>query len=152
MITPKPVPERVIADICVGEFTTNERAATPPMVTLVAPKKLVPVIMTEVAPPVEPEFGVKEVTIGGTAVNVKTSLALAVPPGVITSTVIGPATRAGVIATIRVELKTVNDVALVPPNLTPVAPIKFVPLIVTDVPPEVVPLVGEGVVAVGRDE
>ena len=122
------------------------------MLTAVAPMKLVPVITTDVAPPVDPEFGVKDETAGVAATKVKTSLARAIPPGVITSTVTAPATRTGVTAVIWVALTTVNDVALIPPNVTPVAPVKFVPFIVTVTPPDVVPLVGESVVAVGSDE
>ena len=38
--------------------------------------------------------------------------------------------------------RTVNDVALVLPNLTALAPVRFAPEIVTSVPPAVDPLVG----------
>ena len=53
-----------------------------------------------------------------------------VPPGVITViwTVPDPA---GAVAVICVELSTVLEVALVDPNLTSVAPVKFVPVITT---------------------
>jgi hypothetical protein len=43
--------------------------------------------------------------------------------------------RAGIIQVIEVLLTTLKDVALNPPNVTEVAPIKFVPVIVTLVPP-----------------
>jgi ornithine cyclodeaminase/alanine dehydrogenase-like protein (mu-crystallin family) len=50
---------------------------------------------------------------------------------------------------IVVALPTVTPVAATPPKLT-VAPLtKFVPLIVTDVPPAVVPLFGERLLTVG---
>ena len=39
--------------------------------------------------------------------------------------------------------------ALVAPNLTAVAPVKLVPVMVTEVPPAVVPAVGEMLVTVG---
>jgi hypothetical protein len=39
-------------------------------------------------------------------------------------------------------LMTVNEVAAVPPKVTEVAPVKFEPLIVTGVPPAVLPLGG----------
>ena len=55
---------------------------------------------------------------------------------------------AGVVAVISVALTIVN-VASAVPNLTSVAPVKFCPVIVTEVPPAVVPVVGEIVVTAG---
>jgi hypothetical protein len=43
--------------------------------------------------------------------------------------------RAGVTQVIEVLLTTLKDVAFNPPNVTEVAPIKFVPVIVILVPP-----------------
>ena len=75
---------------------------------------------------------------------------VAVPPGVVTATLTAPAGPAGVV--------TVNDVAefdvivpAVPPKVTDVAPDKFVPVIVTLVPPEVGPDEGETDVMAGVD-
>jgi hypothetical protein len=48
---------------------------------------------------------------------------------------IPPVVRAGVIQVIEVLFTTLKDVALNPSNVTDVAPIKFVPVIVTLVPP-----------------
>ena len=50
---------------------------------------------------------------------------------------------------IDVELLTVKLVAAVAPNLTEVAPLKSVPVIVTDVPPATGPLLGLTLVTVG---
>ncbi len=47
--------------------------------------------------------------------------------------------RAGVIQVIMVSLTTVNDVASTPPIVSEVAPVKSLPLIVTNVPPFVLP-------------
>jgi hypothetical protein len=55
-----------------------------------------------------------------------------------TSTV--PAICGGDTALIDVEETTLNEVAGTVPNVTPVAPMKFVPVIVTEVPPAVVPV------------
>ena len=55
-----------------------------------------------------------------------------VPPGVVTVTSTAPALPAGEVAVICVALLTVNEVAAVPPNFTAVAPVKLVPVIVTD--------------------
>ena len=55
---------------------------------------------------------------------------------------------AGVVAVIVVELLTEN-VAAVPPIVTPVAPVKLAPVIVTLVPPVAGPLVGEILLTVG---
>jgi len=63
----------------------------------------------------------------------------------VTSTVPVPA---GEVAVIEVAELAVT-VALVTPNVTAVAPVKLVPVIVTLVPPAVVPEVGEIEVTVG---
>lgn len=71
------------------------------------------------------------------------------PPVFVTTTVTAPAACAGVVAVILVLLTTTTFVAAVPPNVT-VAPVaKFVPVIVTAVPPAVVPLLGDTLVTVG---
>ena len=64
-----------------------------------------------------------------------------------TSTV--PAECAGEVAVIEVSLLTVKPVAAVAPKFTAVAPVKPVPVTVTDVPPPVEPLVGLTLVTVG---
>jgi hypothetical protein len=71
-----------------------------------------------------------------------------VPPGVVTviSTVPLPA---GDVAVIDVAELTVKLVALAAPNFTAVAPVRLVPVMVTDVPPAVGPDVGETLVTVG---
>jgi hypothetical protein len=58
-----------------------------------------------------------------------------VPPGVVTRTLAVPAVPAGVVAVIVVAFTTVKSKAVAPPIVTEVAPVKFVPLIVTDCPP-----------------
>jgi hypothetical protein len=47
-----------------GEFTENMVAAVPPNVTLVAPLKLLPEIITPVPPPVGPDEGTTPLTAG----------------------------------------------------------------------------------------
>ena len=67
----------------------------------------------------------------------------------VTTTLTAPAARAAVVAVIDVLLTTVTPVAAVPPRLT-VAPARNpVPVIVTAVPPAVVPLLGLTLVTVG---
>ena len=56
---------------------------------------------------------------------------------------------AGLVAVIVVSLTTVTPVAAVVPKSTAVAPVKLVPVIVTDVPPAAGPLVGLRPVTVG---
>ena len=65
-----------------------------------------------------------------------------VPPGVVTVTVTAPATPAGAVAVTATPERTTTFVAAFAPNITPVAPVRFVPVIVTDVPPATGPLVG----------
>ena len=50
-----------------------------------------------------------------------------------------PVLRVGVIQVIVVLFTTLREVADNPPNVTKVAPVKFVPVIVTFVPPAVLP-------------
>ena len=71
------------------------------------------------------------------------------PPGVVTVTSTAPAEPAGLAAVICVALSTVKLAALAEPNCTAVAPVKLVPVMVTDVPPASGPLVGEMLVTVG---
>ena len=61
--------------------------------------------------------------------------ALLVPFGVVTSTLAVPALPAGVVAVIEVELTTVKLGTVAPPIVTAVAPVKPVPVRVTDCPP-----------------
>jgi hypothetical protein len=111
-------------------------------ITAVAPVKFVPLIVTLV--PTGPLLGVKLVTVGGLE-TVKLLALLAVPAEVVT--LIGPVIApAGTVAVIAVAEFTVK-LALVPLNITAVAPVKFVPLIVTLVP--TAPLLGVKLVTVG---
>ena len=71
------------------------------------------------------------------------------PPGLVTATVTAPAACAGVVAVIEVLFTTTTLVAAVPPKVT-VAPVaKFVPVMVTAVPPPVGPLLGLTLLTVG---
>ena len=60
-----------------------------------------------------------------------------------------PAEFAGVIAVMEVALATTTLVAATPPTFTPLAPVKFVPVMVMAVPPSVVPDGGLTLVMVG---
>ena len=71
-----------------------------------------------------------------------------VPPTVVTLTSTVPV-PAGEVAVIDVAELTVKPVAGVAPNVTAVAPLKLVPVIVTDVPPVAGPEVGDIDVTVG---
>ena len=65
------------------------------------------------------------------------------PPPVVTIISTAPALRTGVIQVIVVLFTMLREVADNPPNVTKVAPVKFVPLIVTFVPPAMPPDDGE---------
>jgi hypothetical protein len=132
-----------VAVICVAEFTVNVVAATLLNVTAVAPVKFVPVIVTDV--PTGPNVGVNDVIVGGG--TVKLVRLDPVPPGAVT--LIGPVVAvAGTVAVICVAEFTVNVVAATLLNVTAVAPVKFVPVITTDVPAS--PDVGVNDVIVGQ--
>jgi len=75
------------------------------------------------------------VTVGGSIYSNALGLD-PVPPGVVTATVTRPSGEcAGVFPVIVVLLTTVNGTIAVPPNVTLVAPVKLVPVIVTGVVP-----------------
>ena len=75
---------------------------------------------------------------------------LLAPPTVVTIILTGPELMlAGVIQVIIVSLTTLKDVAFNPPNVTTLAPVKALPLIVTDVPPIVLPNNGKIPVIIG---
>jgi hypothetical protein len=70
-------------------------------------------------------------------------LPVPVPLGVVTATLKGPpAACAAVVAVICVSLVTVKEVTGAPSIVTAVAPVKYWPLMVTWVPPAVLPLFG----------
>jgi hypothetical protein len=130
-------------------FTTNIAvAAFPPIVTDVAPVKFVPVMVTLVPPAADPLFGEIAVTVG-VAAYVNSPIPVAVPPGVVTTTFAAPAVPAGVVAVIVFAFTTDTLVAACPPIVTDVAPVRFVPVMVTLVPPAVDPLVGDILLTVG---
>lgn len=117
-------------------FTVNDVAAVPLKSTCVAPWKLKPEIVT-----VEPEgplAGLNGV-VANRGAAVKFDPLVPVPSDDVT--VIGPVSAvAGTTAVICVSLSTVNELAETPPNCTCVAPVKRMPVTVTDVP--LMPLVG----------
>ena len=128
------VPIGVTAVIEVALTTTTLAAATPPTVTLLAPVKLVPVIVKAVLPKVEPDVGEILVMVGAGTTYVNALGIDTVPPEVVTATVFAPAVPTGVNAVIEVALTTTTLVAGAPPTVTLLAPVKFVPVIVIAVP------------------
>ena len=81
--------------------------------------------------------------------NVSPGLVAEVPADVVTVTSTAPDDPAGATAVKLVAELTLNDVAGAEPNLTAVAPVKPVPVTVTDVPPVVGPEEGLTEVTVG---
>jgi hypothetical protein len=142
--TTPDVPPATTAVMLVADVTLNEVAGVPPKLTAVAPVKLVPVIV--IVDPVAAVVGVKLVIVGA---GIKTNPVLVtVPPGAVTDTTpdVPPATT----AVMLVADATLNEVAAVPPKLTAVAPVKFVPVIVTMAPLGAVVGVKPVIVGAGR--
>jgi hypothetical protein len=145
-----PVPAGDVAVICVTPFTVKLVAAVVPNFTAVTAVKFVPMIVTLVPPAVGPLLGVTSDTVGApTYVNWSPAEVALVPPGVVTVMSTRPAAPAGETAVMEVALFTVKLVAAVAPNFTADAPVKFVPVIVTLVPPAADPLFGLTDVTVG---
>src|SRR5205807_2199795 len=143
VIFPLVAPVGTVALICVSEFTVNVVAAVPLKLTPVAPVKPVPVSVT--LAPVGPLVGANE-EISGAEFTRKLVALVPVPAAFVT--VIFPVVApVGTVALICVSEFTVNVVAAVPLKLTPVAPVKPVPVRVTLVPAG--PLTGVNEVMLG---
>src|SRR5580658_5891965 len=123
-------------------------AAVLPNVTVAPVAKFVPVIVTAVPPAVDPLVGETLLTVGATT-YVNPLLKLPLCPLTFTFTVTAPALPAGAVAVILVLLTTVTFVAAVLPNVTVAPEAKFVPVMVTAVPPAAGPLFGDTLVTVG---
>jgi len=135
-----PVPPPVVTDTLpeapvstwasmrVSETIRKALALVPPKLTVVAPVKLTPLMVT--MSPVVAVVGVKEVMTGA-GMKVKPAR-LAVPSGVETDTL--PVDPAPTTASIVVADVTVKETAAVPPNVTDVVPVKLVPVMVTKEP------------------
>jgi hypothetical protein len=142
-VTPPAVCAGVVAVIVVLLVAVIPVALAPPKVTAVAPVKPLPVIVTDVPPPVGPLLGLMLVTVGvARYVYPPAKLPLCVSGFVTTTLTAVPADPAGATAVRLVALLKVTPVAAVAPNLT-VAPLwNPVPVIATDVPPAAGPEVG----------
>ena len=109
--------------------------ALPPKSTAVSPLRLVPVTVTNVPPTVDPDGGDTPLTVGGAMYVNRSAFEIAdTPPAVVTVTAMAPADSAGLVAVIDVAESAVTLAGVVPKS-TKDAPPKFVPLIVTAVPP-----------------
>jgi hypothetical protein len=141
------------AMIEVSEWTVNEDAAFVPKSTALTPVKFVPLMVTLVPPVSGPEFGRMVVTAGSGGVITKVNLSAdemgVVPAGVTTVTAVSPAFSEGDMAAMDESEITENDEAGCVPKSTAVAPVKFVPLMITFAPPAVEPDVGLSRVTVG---
>src|ERR1019366_2768871 len=68
------------AEMEVAELTTKLEAAVAPKLTALAPVRLVPVIVTEVPPALDPELGLTPVTVGGGTAVPEALMRTATPP------------------------------------------------------------------------
>ena len=144
LIGPLRAPAGTAAVICTA-LSTEKLAAVPLKRTAVAPMKPAPMMVTEV--PTGPAAGLKNTTAGAGAgaVTVNCLGLAAVPPAVVTVTrpVVAPA---GTVAVICAALST-EKLAAAPPKVTAVAPLKSLPVRITEVPTG--PEVGVRLVMVG---
>ena len=131
--------------------TTTLVAACLPNVTVAPAAKFVPVIVTAVPPAVDPLFGLTLAHCRGASVGKSAAQAPTLSAELVTVTVTAPALPAGVVAVIVVLLTTTTLVAAAAPNVTVAPAAKFVPVIVTAVPPATGPLLGLTLVTVGAN-
>ena len=143
-------PAGAVTVIDVAEFTVNDVARVDPNSTVLALVIPVPRTTTDVPPVSGPAVSVTEVTMGRTTyVNLSAAEVGDVPPGVVTVMFTVPTEPAGEATVICVPDTTVTVVPAFAPNNTDVAPLRFVPVTVTDVPPTNGPADGETPVTVG---
>jgi hypothetical protein len=147
-VTAPALPAGVVPVICVPLTTTTLVAAALPKVTVAPVTKFIPVMLTAVPPAVDPLLGETPVTVGGTT-YVNPFVRLPLRPLAVTVTVTAPAPPAGVVAVIVVAFTTTTFVAADAPNVTVAPAAKFVPVIVTAVPPVARPLFGATLLTVG---
>src|SRR5215813_11357971 len=134
-IVPVVAPAGTVVEMWPASVT--EKVADVPLnFTAVAPVKFVPVNLTVAS--ICPLIGEKLVSVGLAAVTVKLLAEIAAPCDV-TSEILPVTAAVGTIKVTIVALLTEN-VAETPPTVTEVAPVKFVPVSVTEVP--AAPLVG----------
>lgn len=135
--------------IDVALVLTIDVPAVPPKVTAVVFVKLVPVIVTVVAPAIGPVAG-EILEIVGVATYVYAPELVTLPPAPVTITLTTPEEPlAGVNTVIDVALELTIDVPAAPPKVTEVVPVRLVPEIVTVVPPATGPNTGDNEVIVG---
>ena len=135
------VPTGVVAVTVVELTTLTEVAATPPIMTALAPVRFEPVIVTTVPPAVGPALGLTDTIVGG-AKYAKAPVFVTVPNGVVTDTFALPAAPAGVTAVSVDELSTWTEVAATPPIVTVAGTKNPEPVMMTVVPPAVGPWLG----------
>jgi hypothetical protein len=149
-IFPVVAPLGTATTSCVAVADVGVAAAVPLNLTVLLAAvvlKFVPVIVTDV--PSSPLVGVKLVTVGGETVNVLPLVAVSAPTVTEIVPVVAPL---GTATTNFVAVAEEGVAAVTPLNLTVLfaaVVLKFVPLIVTDVP--IGPLVGVKLVMVGGD-
>jgi hypothetical protein len=146
-----PTPDGVTAVIVVGFTTVTELAAAPPNVTELAPVRFVPVMVITVPPLNGPPVGTTDVMVG-TGAYVKAFASVAVPAGVVTDTPLGPSVPMGVTAVTLLAFTTVTPVAGAPPMATALVAVKFVPVMVIELPPFMDPLPGVTAEMVGTSK
>ena len=139
----------VVAMIVVLFVTDTFVAAATPNITVAPAPKFVPVIVTALPPAVGPALGDTLLTVGMTTYVKPFVSEPLCAPGLVTVTVTAPTLPAGVVALICVPLVTTTFVAVAAPNVTVAPAAKFVPVIVTAVPPTVGPLFGDTPLTVG---
>ena len=146
-----PVPAGLVVAICVSDVTVKLVEAAPPNFTALAPVKPLPLTVTAVPPAAVPLAGEMPLTVGGgKSVNRSANEVPDVPLEVVTVTSTVPL-PAGLVAVHCVVVAQVTFVAAFAPNFPVVEPdvSKFVPLIMTTVPPACGPFVGLMLVTLG---
>ena len=140
-----PVPAGTLTVRLVPLATVTEVPALVPKSTAVEPEtKPVPVTVTVLPPAWGPLFGLTSVTVGAPGVVgelVIGALIAEVPLGVVTVTSTVPV-PAGEVTVRLVAVTPLIEVPGLVPKWTAVAPVKLVPLTVTEVPPAAGPLWG----------
>jgi len=136
-----PLRAGAVPVISVLPTTVLLRISAPPIVTLVTSLKFAPVIVTLRPPTMGPAMGLTATTARPTYVKHPVQWPADVPDNTTTSRAPG-AVVGGAVPVIIVALTTVRLVISLPPIVTLLTPVKFLPVIVRLVPPARGPLAG----------
>ena len=151
MSTTPPPGEALAGDVTVALVDDETATLVPavlPNLTVMPLANPVPVSVTDVPPAIVPLVGLTPVTVGNGSKVYRSELFVALVPCDVVTVTLTVSVPAGAVAVMLVEELTTTPVAGVLPNSTVAPAEKWVPVIVTELPPAAIPCDGLNAVTV----